>query len=198
MMPAMVARRQLDALGRQLVNSIPFYKDALYRVEGLKAACFTDFMEVTNNRAVELSKYQILAARVGRHINIRCAAIIQEVSIHCGNRLNADRRRQIKTEAHLDRRTHHKWFFNLVRLALPPSLQLLRKFQAASRVCFPEVDSWSKPIVVVLTGNKRGASDQGLANIAVTPVISKDECTGKSMQLGRGPIAFSQLTAFGD
>ena len=74
---------------RVWINSLPFDKIAFYCIERLKTVCLADLVNVTDNRAIELSKYQVSSACVNRHVDVPTPGIVQKIPVHRGDRMNA-------------------------------------------------------------------------------------------------------------
>lgn len=102
------------------------------------------------------------------------------------NLLNSRRSRQIQTKPEVDDRPDHSGLCNIRALGCVPEFG--REFTSSAWIGFPEIDSVTQPIVIVLACLKRFACEKLLGHKLVTPVIPEYEGRRQSVQFL--PVSF--------
>lgn len=133
-------------------------------------------MQTADDSAVEVSAKPVrtIPGKLDTNAHTCCQTVISDLQP-----LNARRRRQIETEPEFNDCTDDE------RIVDPTTLArdcFLRKIEAAPRIRLPEVNTGTKPIVVVIARTKRFSEEYSLADLTVAAVISKDECRSEPVQ----------------
>ena len=80
---------------------------------------------------------------------------------------------QIETQSKLDHRANEERIADCV---WPSARRFAGKVEGARRIGFPEVDSRSEPIVLIVAGVECRSLKKALADLPIASVIAEDEC----------------------
>jgi hypothetical protein len=159
------------------VNRFSFDENALDRVDRRLAAIAPDLVKHLNHKVVQGPQQQIQwipryrkFAR-GRHMEKSLIDFCYLCDSGCG--------RQIETKAERDDCANHEWS---PYSRTEPAAQLAREIEAPLRIRFPEVDTGSQPIVIIVTRGERCALKQPFADSLIAAVVAEDEARRKLMQ----------------
>ena len=95
-------------------------------------------------------------------------------------------RRMAKTVSEINNRTDHRRRCNIGTPGCV--LEFSREFESAEGVGFPEIDSMTQPVVIVLAFLKRFAGEKPLSHVLIAPVVSEHESRRQAMQFL--PVSF--------
>ncbi len=158
------------------IKLLSFREDATDAVEILSLA-FVDGVQVLNDCAIELTASAILV--VGKIATGLLQGALKR-AIGRSHHVDAGKRCQIETVPKVDDRADDCRIRHLRPLPRDRSVCVI---EPPSRIGFPEVDSPSKPVVVVLAAAKSASSEQPLRNGRVAAMISKDKTRREAWRL---------------
>lgn len=79
--------------------------------------------------------------------------------------------------------------------AMFATIENVRPFQRAHGIGFPEINTRTEPVVIIVAGRKWLARDETFADCLLASVIAENERGGEPMHVGSGTVRFSKLAA---
>jgi hypothetical protein len=153
-----------------------FGENASHSIDGRERLRLQNAMQAANDSAVEISakSVRIISGQFDANSRTCRQAVISDLYP-----LNARRRCQVEAKPEFDDRADNEW---LVDVAALPRSRFPRKIETPPRIRFPEINTGTKPIIIVVARTKRLSQKYSLADLTVAPVIAKNECRSEPVQ----------------
>lgn len=163
------------------VDALAFCEDATNCIERLLAVILSRLMQEPDDSAIELAESKVKTSNILGHPGACDVTDGLEVRVCLFYSVNSVGRDEVEAKSRIDHRANNKGFDLPVLICQDSTRSLPRPFESAVGIGFPEIYTWSQPIVVVLTCLKGFIPEQAFTGLAIAAVVAENERCGKAM-----------------
>ncbi len=147
-------------------------------------------MQATNDSTIEVSTKSVRA--VSGKFNASDSRTLRQTGVRDFGPLDACGCCQIKAKPEFNDRAYNERVVDVIAL---PGARFPRKIKAPLWIGLPEINTGTKPIVVVVARTKGLSRKYSFSNLTVAAVIAKNECRSETVQ--ELSVVFGDAARFG-
>jgi hypothetical protein len=152
-------------------------ENASHRIDGRQRLGLQDTMQATNDSTIKIATKSVRT--VPGKLDTANRGTCRQTVVRDLDPLNAHGRCQVEAQPEFNHRTDNERLADVTAL---PGGRFPRKIEAPLRIRLPEINSGTKPIVVVATRAKRPSQKYSLSDLTVAAVIAKNENRSEAVQ----------------